>query len=373
MLKKKAMGIIFANMHDNAVSEMTQQRSMASLPFGGRYRMIDFYLSGLTDAGISQVAVITKSNYQSLMDHIESGRSWDLARRKGITILPPYAYTNADSNSAYHGRIAALYGIMDYLEHATAETVVMMDTDHVCTLDIEDMIEQHYRNKADVSIACTDPDYDPDNLKNCVSLKEDDTGRVIDIMINRCSEGYSQSINVFVIERKLLLTLIADAMAHMNVIFERDILLANIESLRIQSYHHKGYVKRITSLKTYFEANMDLIDPATVDELFLPRPIYTKVHDSPPTRYGLSSSVSNSVVADGCTVEGTVENSVLFRGVEVEEGAVVKNCILMQDTKVMSGAVLENVIADKSVVFTANQYMKSTENYPLYVKKRTIV
>ena len=121
MLKKKAMGIIFANMHDSAVSEMTQQRSMASLPFGGRYRMIDFYLSALVDSGISQVAVVTKSNYQSLMDHIESGRSWDLARRKGITVLPPYAYENADSNSAYHGRIAAIYGIMSYIENASAE------------------------------------------------------------------------------------------------------------------------------------------------------------------------------------------------------------------------------------------------------------
>ncbi len=373
MLRKKAMGIIFANMHDNAVSEMTQKRSMASLPYGGRYRMIDFYLSSLTDAGISQVAIITKSNYQSLMDHIESGRSWDLARRKGITVLPPYAYTNADSNSAYHGRIAALYGILDYIEHATADTVVLMDTDHVCTLDIDDMIEQHYKKGADVSIACTEPDYDPDNIKNCVSLLEDESGRVKDIMINRCSEGYKQSINVFVIERKLLLNLIEEAMAHMNVIFERDILLANLDSLRIQAYHHKGYVKRITSLKTYFEANLDLIKPENVDELFLPRPIYTKVHDSPPTRYGLSSKVSDSIVADGCTIEGTVEHSVLFRGVEVEEGAVVRNCILMQDTKVLSGSVLENVISDKSVVFTANQEMKSTDNYPLYVKKRTIV
>ena len=373
MLKKKAMGIIFANMHDNAISEMTQQRSMASVPFGGRYRMIDFYLSALVDAGISQVAVVTKSNYQSLMDHIESGRSWDLARRKGVTILPPYAYENADSNSAYHGRIAAIYGIMSYIENASAETVVMMDTDHVCNLDIEDMVHEHYANKADVTIACTKPDFDPDNVKNSVSIKADDTGRVTDILMNYCEKGFVQSINVFVIDRKLLMSLVKDAMARMNVIFERDILLANLNTLNLHCYMHNGYVKRITSLKTYFEANLDLIDPKNVDALFSPRTIYTKVHDSPPTRYGLNCNVTESVVADGCTINGKVENSVLFRGVEIEEGAVVRNCVLMQNTKVFSGAVLENVISDKDVVITSNQSLKSTANYPLYLKKRTIV
>ena len=373
MLKKKAMGIIFANMHDSAVSEMTQQRSMASLPFGGRYRMIDFYLSALVDSGISQVAVVTKSNYQSLMDHIESGRSWDLARRKGITVLPPYAYENADSNSAYHGRIAAIYGIMSYIENASAETVVMMDADHVCNLDIEEMIHEHYKNHADVTIACTTPDYDPDNIKNSVSIKADDKGRVTDILVNYCEEGFLQSINVFVIDRKLLMSLIKDAMARMNVIFERDILLANINNLNIHAYKYDGYIKRITSLKTYYEANLDLIHPENVDALFGPRTVYTKVHDSPPTRYGLNCNITNSLVADGCTIEGTVENSVLFRGVEIEEGAVVKNCVLLQNTKVFSGSVLENVISDKDVVVTANQSLKSTSNYPLYVKKRTIV
>lgn len=373
MLKKKAMGIIFANMHDSSVSEMTQQRSMASLPFGGRYRMIDFYLSALVDAGISQVAVVTKSNYQSLMDHIESGRSWDLARRKGITVLPPYAYENADSNSAYHGRIAAIYGIMSYIENASAETVVMMDADHVCNLDIEDMVKEHYESNADVTIACTEPDLDPDNVKNSVSIKADDTGRITDILVNYCEEGFLQSINVFVIDRKLLMSLIKDAMARMSVIFERDILLANLNDLNLHAYRYEGYIRRITSLKTYFEANLDLIHPETVDALFGPRTIYTKVHDSPPTRYGLNCDVKDTVVADGCTIDGTVENSVLFRGVEIEAGAVVKNCVLMQNTKVFSGCVLENVITDKDVVVTANQALKSTDNYPLYVKKRTIV
>ena len=373
MLKKRAMGIIFANMHDGAVPDMTRERSMASLPFGGRYRMIDFNLSALVNAGISQVAVVAKSNYQSLMDHIESGRDWDLARRKGITILPPYSYTSADSNTAYHGRISALYGIMSYIENANAETVVMMDCDHVVNLDLEEMIESHYANKADVTIACKEADYDPDNLKNCVSLKADDTGRVTDLMVNHCEEGFMQSINVFVIGRKLLMELVQDAMARMNVIFERDILLANLKTMNIHAFRYDGYIRRITGMRTYFEANMDLLHTETVDALFGPRTIYTKVHDSPPTRYGLDCDVKNSVVADGCTLEGVVENSVLFRGVKIGKNAVVKNCLIFQDCEIMDGCVLENVILDKDIIVRNGKALMGAPTYPVVIAKGSVI
>ena len=373
MLKTRAIGVIFANMHDAAVPEMTSMRSMASLPFGGRYRMIDFYLSALNEAGISQVAVVTKSNYQSLMDHIGSGRAWNMARRKGISILPPYSYSSADQNSAYHGRISAMYGILDYLNNATSDIVVLMDTDHVCSLDLDAIIQDHIKRGADVTMACRVPDYELTNLANCICVRANEQHRIEEMLMNRCDHGFLQSMNVFVLSRKLLIELVQNANARMQTFFERDVLASQLDKLVVNAYYVDSYVRRITSVKSYYDVSLELTDPKNIDALFGPRRIYTKTHDSPPARYGLNCKAINSVIADGGTIDGTVDHSVLFRGVVIEPGAVVRNCILMQNTRVESGAVLENVITDKDVVVKANQMLTGSSSYPLYIKKHTVV
>ena len=373
MLTHDTLGIIFANMHENSVKEMTQDRSMASLPFGGRYRLVDFPLSAFVHAGIAQVGIVTKNNYQSLVDHIGTGRNWDLARRNGISILSPYSYSSSEGNMAFHGRIEALYAIRDFLEHAPCEYVVLADSDHVCSPDIEDIVNYHISSGADVTMVCRPSDPEPTNVANSVAVKCDDDGNVTDIMFNRYHEDYLQSMNIMVVARLKLLDLVEEANAHAKTLFERDILLAQLDTLKVKAYRYDDYVRRVTSIKSYYEISLELTDPAVTSKLFGKQVIYTKVHDSPPVRYSIGCSVKNSFVADGCTIEGTVENSVLFRDVVVEKGAVVKNSVIMQNTLVKSDSTLNCVVTDKDVTINEGRELIGAPEYPLYIKKRSVV
>ena len=373
MLTRDTLGIIFANMHENSVREMTQERSMASLPFGGRYRLVDFTLSAMVHAGISQVGIVTKNNYQSLVDHIGSGRDWDLARRRGISILSPYSYTSSEGNMAFHGRIEALYAVRDFIEHSSSDLVLLADTDHICSPDISDIIDKHISTGADVTMVCRDPDPDPENVSNCISVRCGEDGTVNDIMINKYDENYLQSMNIMVIGRLKLLELIADASAHAKTFFERDILLEHINELKVVAYRYTDYVRRITGLRSYYNISLELTDPEKTSKLFGKQIIYTKVHDSPPVRYSIGCDVRNSFVADGCTIEGTVENCVLFRDVVIEKGAVVRNSVIMQNTHVCAGADLECVVTDKDVTVTSGKKLAGDPEYPLYIKKKSVV
>lgn len=373
MLKYDTLGIIFANMHERSVMEMTQSRSMASLPFGGRYRLVDFALSSFVHAGISQVGIVTKNNYQSLVDHIGTGRDWDLARRRGISILSPYSYTSSEGNMAFHGRIEAIYACRDFLQHSLSEYVVLADSDHVCSPNITDIVNFHIESGADVTMVVRDPDPDPENVANSVAVRCDESGRINDIMFNRYDSSYFQSMNIMVVGRLKLLELVEEASAHAKTLFERDILLERLGELKVMAYRYKSYVRRITGLKSYFKISLELTDPRISSELFGSQTIYTKVHDSPPVRYSIGCDVKNSFVADGCTIQGTIENCVLFRDVVIEKGAVVRNSVIMQNTHVCAGAELDGVVTDKDVTITEGKKLSGDADYPLYIKKRSVV
>ena len=368
MLKHKTLGIIFSNMHEAGISELTSNRLMASIPVLGRYRMIDFYLSSFVDSGITQVGIITKSNYQSLMDHIGSGRDWDLSRRNGVTILPPFSYTAA-SEGSYHGRIAGLYGIMNYLEKANAEYVVICDTDHICTLNFEEIVENHIASGADYTFVCRKPDPREDHTRNCVMFHAGESGIADGMELNDNPEGYVQSMNVIVCQKQLLIDMVNKSMAKREFRFEQECVAKHFDDLKINVYQYKGFVRRITDLRSYYKISLDLIDDDKVAELMGPRPIFTKIHDSPPTRYGLDCDVKTALIADGCTIEGTVENSILFRGVKVGKGAVVRDSIIFQDTVIEDNADVEMTITDKEVVISEGKTVKGKMTHPAFIEK----
>ena len=374
MLNTKAVGILFANMHDASVGEMTEHRSMASLPFGGRYRLIDFALSSFTDAGITKVGVIAKSNYSSLMDHLGSGRQWDLSRKRGgLSIFPPHRYSD-ETESLYHGRIQALHNVLSYVRNSIESYVVLMDCDYVCNYDTGSLIASHIESGADVTMLCCGLVPDEEMVRNCIMVRPNDEGRAIEMLVNHAADGSLMSMNVFVIAKDILIGLIENAIMNKLWFFERDILVEQLDELDIRVFRHEGFVRRIYSMKSYFDANMSLLEYDNLTALFLPeRPIYTKVRDEAPVRYGLRASVHNTLLADGCIVEGTVSDSVLFRGVKVEKGAVVKDSILMQDTIVREGAVLSHVITDKNVRIFGHGELAGETGRPLYIKKASVV
>lgn len=363
------LGLVFANMHDTTLGDMTKNRTMGSVMFGGRYRLIDFPLSNMVNSGISEVGVITKSNYQSLLDHLGSAREWDLARKKGgLYILPPFG--NVES-TLYRGRIEALYGAMSFIKHSRAKYVILSDCDVVTNIDYKPIVAAHIESGADITAVAHTGVYSSDDIKTSTVFNVDADKNVTSVLINPDISGTcTTSLNVFVMSMDFLIETVNDAMARGNVSFERNILQEKCRELKIKIYEYDNYFSKLNSPESYFKSNMALLEPENARKLFvLKRSIYTKVSDNAPVKYDLDSKVSNSLVADGCIIEGEVENSVLFRGVKVGKGAKVKNCILMQGTVVGDNAELNYLITDKNVSICENHILTSSPQYPMYVGK----
>lgn len=363
------LGLVFANMHDTTLGDMTKNRTMGSVMFGGRYRLIDFPLSNMVNSGISEVGVITKSNYQSLLDHLGSAREWDLARKKGgLYILPPFG--NVES-TLYRGRIEALYGAMSFIKHSRAKYVILSDCDVVTNIDYKPIVAAHIESGADITAVAHTGVYSSDDIKTSTVFNVDADKNVTSVLINPDISGTcTTSLNVFVMSMDFLIETVNDAMARGNVSFERNILQEKCRELKIKIYEYDNYFSKLNSPESYFKSNMALLEPENARKLFVPkRSIYTKVSDNAPVKYNLDSKVSNSLIADGCIIEGEVENSVLFRGVKVGKGAKVKNCILMQGTVVGDNAELSYLITDKNVSICENHILTSSPQYPMYVGK----
>lgn len=363
------LGLVFANMHDTTLGDMTKNRTMGSVMFGGRYRLIDFPLSNMVNSGISEVGVITKSNYQSLLDHLGSAREWDLARKKGgLYILPPFG--NVES-TLYRGRIEALYGAMSFIKHSRAKYVILSDCDVVTNIDYKPIVAAHIESGADITAVAHTGVYSSEDIKTSTVFNVDADKNVTSVLINPDISGTcTTSLNVFVMSMDFLIETVNDAMARGNVSFERNILQEKCRELKIKIYEYDNYFSKLNSPESYFKSNMALLEPENARKLFVPkRSIYTKVSDNAPVKYDLDSKVSNSLIADGCIIEGEVENSVLFRGVKVGKGAKVKNCILMQDTVVGDNAELNYLITDKNVSICENHILTSSPQYPMYVGK----
>ena len=361
--------IVFANIPDTTLGDMTKNRTMGSVMFGGRYRLIDFPLSNMVNSGISEVGVITKSNYQSLLDHLGSAREWDLARKKGgLYILPPFG--NVES-TLYRGRIEALYGAMSFIKHSRAKYVILSDCDVVTNIDYKPIVAAHIESGADITAVAHTGVYSSDDIKTSTVFNVDADKNVTSVLINPDISGTcTTSLNVFVMSMDFLIETVNDAMARGNVSFERNILQEKCRELKIKIYEYDNYFSKLNSPESYFKSNMALLEPENARKLFVPkRSIYTKVSDNAPVKYDLDSKVSNSLIADGCIIEGEVENSVLFRGVKVGKGAKVKNCILMQGTVVGDNAELSYLITDKNVSICENHILTSSPQYPMYVGK----
>lgn len=373
-----ALGIIFPNSYDSLVPELVTERLMASIPFAGRYRMVDFLLSSMVNCGIGNISIVVRSNYHSLMDHLGSGREWDLTRKNGgLNIFPPYSEKTV---KIYNGRVEALASILDFLKDQKEKYIFMSDANIAVNFDFNAMLKAHIESGADVTIAYKEMEIPP-SVKKIHTINTDlyytfniEDGRVKEIKIRPQDEGVQNfSMNIYLIERELLIKLINDSFIRGHIYFERDILANQLDELNVQAYNYDGYLAYIGDIKSYFDENMKLLDDTNLDALFSGNPIYTKIRDDNPTRYINGAKASNVMVADGCVIEGEVENSILFRGVKIGKGAKVKNSILMQDTVVEPGSDVEYIISDKNVTISAEKAIKGTDTFPVYVAKNQTV
>ena len=373
MRANNVLGIIYSNSYDSVLPELTNLRTMGSVPFGGRYRLIDFPLSNMVNCGISTVGVITKSNYRSLMDHLGTGKAWDLSRKRaGMFLLPPFLST--DSGGVFNSRIEALKDNLSFIRRSNEEFVVICDSNVLCNIDFEELFRAHVKTKADITVAYkrgTVP-----NLEDLLTFNiDDDTGKINTATPHQCNvRGTAYSLNVFVLKKALLERLINESACLNTNDFEQDVIRGNIDKMNIYGYECQGFATTIDSLQSYYDISMQLLDSEKRNMLFAPeRPVYTKLRDDMPAVYGLNSHVSNSLVADGCKIDGEVENCILFRRVTIGKGAKVKNSIIMQDAFVGENTTLNCVITDKNAVIKPNKTLAGAKNYPVFVGKGIVI
>ena len=365
-------GIIFAYRQSPELRELTQVRNTCSIPFGGRYRLVDFALSSLVNAGVTDVGLIVHTSYQSLLDHVGSGKDWDLSRKHGgLRILPPFGYSGTHG-SQYRGRMDALSGVYSYLQNIRQEYVILLSGDVVANIPVADALEAHIRSGADITAICTDQSKSDPRMSTYFT--SDAEGRITDVSVGPAVPGGDTSLNAYILSKSLLLSLVDQCAAHDEPSFTQGVLLANLRRLDMRVFRMEGYVAYIQTVVGYFQRSMELLDPAVRASLFqADRPIRTKDLSSPSTYYGESAQVVNSFVSDGCIIEGTVVNSILSRYVRVEKGARVENCILMQRCTVQANGILRYTIADKNVRINPGRMLMGHSTYPLVIAKNEIV
>lgn len=372
--KAEALGIIFPNSYDSLVPELVTERLMASIPFASRYRMCDFMISSMVHCGIDNISILVRKNYHSLMDHLGSGREWDLTRKNGgLNIVPPYAQKQV---KVYEGRIEALESIRGYLKKQTEKYVIMTDSNIAVNFDFNDLLHAHIESGADATVVYRKQEIPKPLIKQSTEALDlyyalgVNGDHVSKIYINPTEKGEMNfCLNIYVVERELLIRMIDDAFVHGYTSFVRDILERQIEHLDVRGYCYDGYVAEIHDMKSYFEENMKILEEENLNALFSGNQIYTKIRDDNPTRYINGSKAKNVMVADGCVIEGEVENSILFRGVHIGKGAKVKNCVLMQDTVVEDNASVEYVITDKDVTITEGKSLTGNDSFQVFVAK----
>ena len=377
-----AAGLIFSNIHDQSTPELTRVRTMASVPFGGRYRLIDFALSNMVNSGITKVGLITHYNYQSLLDHIGTGKDWDLARRSGgIRMLPPLisGYDPLTNHqSTFPTRLAAMMSTLDFVRHCSEEIIVLCDGNVICNIDLQNLVKEHLAKNADITFVAQKMNITEGMLdRDDVLVECDENGRLTSYARALPSDLGERSvmINVMVMKTTFMRNMLENAAAHGASSFDIDVLRPNLNRWNLHVSYFEGWCAQINSMETYFRRSMQLLDGNVRADLFQQEgfPILTKVRNSAPTKYVPGSKVTGSLIADGCVIEGTVENSILFRGVHVGRGTVIRNCILLQDTYTGNNVTLQGVITDKNVTIRDGRALAGHETMPFYIEKGAIV
>ena len=363
-------GIVYAYHSSPALGDLTRTRTNASLPFAGRYRLIDFALSSLSNAGVRDVGVIMQRDYQSLLDHVAGGKAWDISRRRGgLKLLPPFGTHHVGE---YAGTAEALNAVIGYVRNIPQEHIVLIPADVLCNVDIAALVEQHVKSGCGITAVCTKRT--PKAVHYRLTQKAD--GKVEKILFRQKGAGEGvAAMELYVVRKDTLLQLLDRCEAENRFHFHKDCLAAYLEQGgEMDVFLYDGFTMRIDSVEDYYEASMAMLQPGPRADLFPEdRPVRTKERSDVSTYYGENAKVENSLVADGCFIEGTVKNCVLFRGVRVAPGAVLENCILMQDTVVGTGASLKHIISDKEAEIAPYVTLTGGEKLPLVLPKRAKV
>ena len=370
----ETMGIIFSNIYDSYMGALTELRTSASIPVGGRYRQIDFVLSSMANSGVRHIGIITKYNYKSLMDHLGSCQEWDLQLDShGVVFLPPYA---SGHNGIYRGKLEALQSALYVLEEAGQEYVILADSNVMAAVDFRKVVADHRESGADITVVAKAGIADG-KKELPFAILADKQGKVTAMACDYAAPSdYLMGMGMFVLKRQRLIQLIKETVPRGNYHLERDGIMAFFKTgeLSVHAYEFGGQVLFNHCVESFYKNNMALLDAEVRKGIFQGDvPIYTKVRDQVPTLYGKNCEISNCLAADGCRLSGKVENSIIFREVKVEEGAEVRDCIVMQGSTIEKGARIQYAILDKNVVVKAGTRLLGSPKQPLIIRKGVTV
>ena len=371
----KMLGLIFADDRDEQVSEITTKRDFAAIPFGARYRLIDFFISNMTNSGIRNIGIIATTRYESLMEHVRYGAEWDLHRRNsGLTVLPPFSYYNADLR--YENVLEALQANISYIKSSREPYVLFTCCNAVGNIDYSAMLEQHIESGARFTCLCTRNPLNMDPAVPATEYRTDDKGQIVDLTIGgKLKKDSLISTNAYIMNREDLLNVLTESIDQNKTSLRNDVLRPALGNSKVMAYETDETLLYIDSVSSYLQSNLALLDPKIRRELFCQemRPIITRSGNSSPAYYGEESEASNSIIAAGTTIEGTVRNSIIFRGVRIKKGAVVENCVINQDCTIGEGATLNYAVLDKGVIINDKRQLSGYTTHPFFAQSRTVI
>lgn len=365
--------IIFSDSYKGVENQLSTKRTLSCIPFGGKYRAIDFMLSNLVNAGVSNIGIVTRDNYGSLMN-VGYGKDWDLNRKNGgLKILTPFERKSASDYYHIRGKLDFLRHIKDFINRQLEDYIIITNGNIIANIDFTDVLNAHINSGATITLL-----YSP---MICTSVKNArlkfDNGRLTDLhyLDRACGDKIENvSLNTYVMRRDFLIDFIEKAEIYDWYDLDYELIIKNMESLKIIGYEFNGYASQIRSVNEYYDTSMQMLDSDIRNALFSTQnPILTRVKDTVPTLYGFNSEVKNSLIADGSIINGNVENSIVFRDCVIEEGAVIKNSVIMEGTKINKGARLDTVICDKDVTLTSNKILTGQKEYPFVIEKGVII
>ena len=376
-MRSECVGIInLDNKNDLTMNQLTNVRPIASLPIAGRYRVIDFSLSNMVNSGITNVGIFAKEKYRSLTDHLGSGKDWDLSRKQGgLYVLSP---ENAKNNNNYGYRKGDIYTILaniDYIEKSPEEYVIVAPSYMICSIDYNDLLKYHKKSNNDITIVYKRVENANKDFKNCNTLNID-KDKLVKNVGNNLNTFPSANIcmDTFIMKRTDFIECIYSIASMGTYSYIEDYIINQLDNIQVGAYKYEGYLKCITSLKSYYEASKEFLTEDVSREIFKSdRKIFTKDKSQAPTMYGENAEVKGSFIATGCQIDGTVEDSTLFRKVKIGKGSIIRDSVIMQSCKIGENVVLENVILDKNVVISDNKELKGDKDYPMVIEKNETV
>lgn len=374
---KSVLGLIICFSEKSNLRDLTSHRTVASVMYGGRYRLVDFMLSSMVNSGIADVGLVMRSKYQSLIGHMGSGKDWDLSRKKGgLVLLPPYAYSERSSpltSGENRSKVDALIGAMDLLEDSKCEYVILADSNIVGNLPLDKALDAHIASGKKMTAVCAPADtISPLGVYS--KIRSDGTMEATLLGDDGNGEYAYKNLDIYILQRKCLIDMLERCATRNIRSLDREVFADIVDEGQMNTYVVDGYTVKITDMDSYYKASMDLLKKDVRAQLFQRnRPILTHVHDENPCYYSEHAQVSESLIADGTSISGTVENSIIFRDVVIERDAVVKNSIVMAGTVIQEGASIENMIVDKNVTVRKNKRMMGQQTYPIVIAKDTVV